>query len=84
LLGIAKSDPAAIGLSCVFAWEPLVVADSTGKPKSIVARISTMYQVDFVGDPAANPNGLLSRKAGSPAPTVIEMIETIRQGKPVI
>ncbi|HUU32193.1 MAG TPA: hypothetical protein VMY69_08855 [Phycisphaerae bacterium] len=60
LLGLAEEDPEALGLSIVFvpaAFDaPLV---TNGLPRG---RVKTVEAVDFVGEPAANPAGLLSRK----------------------
>lgn len=55
LLGIARSDPAAIGLSAVIAWVGEKQGDGT-----IAARLADLSAVDFVGKAAANPNGLLA------------------------
>jgi hypothetical protein len=65
LLGIADEDPTAIGLSVVMCWKP----DEEILPERIVARVEKVYQIDFVDDPAANPNGLLSRRAALSAST---------------
>jgi hypothetical protein len=58
LLRKAKSDPTGLGLSAVIGFD--LEEGETG----LVARIGAVVAVDFVGDPAANPNGLLSAKGG--------------------
>lgn len=63
LIGIAKQDPQAIGLSVVMLWTP-----DRGADGSIVARVSDVWACDFVGKPAANPNGLLSAITPAPKP----------------
>ena len=60
LLGIAQANPEAIGLSVVMVWEPEMVG---GQP---MARVSDVMACDFVGKPAANPNGLLAAGSNSP------------------
>jgi hypothetical protein len=66
LLGIAKDDPEAIGLSAVIGieeFEPVGGKDVN----RVVARVGIVDAVDFVGRPAANPRGLLSAKPKLPA-----------------
>lgn len=58
LLRKAKGDPTGIGLSAVIGFD--LEESETG----LVARIGAVVAVDFVGNPAANPNGLLSAKGG--------------------
>ena len=55
LLALAQDDPAAIGLSLVYDSVP-----------GAANRLKTLYFVDLVGDPAANPTGLLSSGQGGP------------------
>jgi hypothetical protein len=59
LLGLAKDFPTSLGLSTVIDWDPEVKTNSVGDPIAIVARVVSVDYVDFVGKPAANPNGLL-------------------------
>ena len=60
LLGLAEEDPEALGLSIVFEPAEFDVPLATnGLPRG---RVKTVEAVDFVGEPAANPAGLLSRK----------------------
>lgn len=65
LMTVAEKDPTAIGLSAVFAWDPEVILDDQGQAEMIAARITSMFQVDFVGQGAATPNGLLSLVPGT-------------------
>lgn len=61
LLNKAKEDPAGFGLSTQVHFEDeLILKD--GEPIGVAARPVSLDAVDFVGTPAANPNGLLSRK----------------------
>jgi hypothetical protein len=69
LLDKAKSDPTGFGLSAVIYFDAEVVNDAAGQPASLVARVSAVEAVDFVGKPAANPHGLLSSKP-TPAASV--------------
>lgn len=60
LLSKARNDPTGFGLSAVIAFDPVEIIKPDGT-KAVAARIKDVVAVDFVGDPAANPNGLLSR-----------------------
>jgi hypothetical protein len=73
LLDKAKSDPTGFGLSAVIYFDAEVVNDAAGQPASLVARVSAVEAVDFVGKPAANPHGLLS--AVSPAEKAAKIAE---------
>lgn len=64
LLSKAQNDPAGFGLSTEIYFDPELVTDGAGTPLRVVARATDVTAVDFVGKPAANPNGLLS----SPVP----------------
>ncbi|HUX17008.1 MAG TPA: hypothetical protein VMW52_11090 [Phycisphaerae bacterium] len=61
LLGLAAEDPSAIGVSLFYRMAELV--NRLGATP--LARLKELKFVDFVGEPAANPAGLLS--AGDPA-----------------
>lgn len=61
LLGMAKDNPTALGLSIVFGDGSL---DEIGG--RLVGRIRTLFATDFVGEPAANPAGLLKKAASAP------------------
>lgn len=61
LIGMAKENPSAIGLSVVMLWSP---EDKGGE---VVARLEEVWACDFVGKPAANPNGLLSANTNTAA-----------------
>jgi hypothetical protein len=63
LLRKAKSDPAGFGLSAVIAFDVEEKTDAAGNITALVARVKHVDAVDFVGKPAANPNGLLSAAA---------------------
>lgn len=66
LLAKAKSDPAGFGLSAVIGYEAVPQLDGSGNPVGLVARVFYVRAVDFVGTPAANPNGLLSTPGNVP------------------
>jgi hypothetical protein len=70
LLLKAESDPSGFGLSAMIFFEPEAVADAGGNLTRLVARVFDVQAVDFVGTPAANPNGLLSA-GNAPAQTSI-------------
>lgn len=61
LLGIAAETPELMGMSAVarFTFEERV-NQATGESLPPVARVAYLMAVDFVDDPAANRNGLLS------------------------
>lgn len=72
LLKKAASDPTGIGLSVVMTYTTDVLKSSSSEAITPVARVESIYSIDFVEQPAANPNGLLSRKSTtSPMPVVI-------------
>ena len=56
LLGIAAEDPGAIGISIRYLSADYVQRENAAP----LGRIAAVTAVDFVGTPAANPNGLLS------------------------
>ncbi len=62
LLGIAQTNPSAMGMSIVFGGDSRV-EEVDGQ---LVGRIASLHAVDFVGTPAANPAGLLSKKVAAP------------------
>lgn len=62
LLRKAKSDPAGFGLSAVIGFDLEERKDGAGNVTGMLARVSVVDAVDFVGKPAANPNGLLSQR----------------------
>lgn len=62
LIQHALDDPTGIGLSCFFEYEVELVTDSMGNVLSRPARPLTFDACDFVGEPAANPLGLLTVK----------------------
>lgn len=66
LLGKAKSDPTSFGLSAVIGYDLETVDDGNGHQKQM-ARIAECMAVDFVGRPAANPQGLLSQSVANVA-----------------
>ena len=64
LFDIAEDDPEAIGLSIVFTPDEYEQREGMDP----LARIKEVFAVDFVGDPGANPAGLLSQgPAANPA-----------------
>ncbi len=68
LCSLAKNDPTALGMSAMFSFDVDPQLDASGQPASMPARITNLVGVDFVGKPAANPNGLLSQPANAPPP----------------
>lgn len=68
LCSLAKNDPTALGMSAMFSFDIDPQTDGEGNPTSLPARIGSVVGVDFVGKPAANPNGLLSQPANSSPP----------------
>lgn len=67
LIAKAKDAPASFGLSAVIDYE--VEPVQVGGTRRLMARIFDTLAVDFVGKPAANPQGLLSI-ATSETPTM--------------
>ena len=70
LMGKAKDDPTGMGLSAVIAWTPETLTE--GDVTTTLARIEDVQAVDFVGKPAANPNGLLAAVDPEEQPPDIE------------
>ncbi len=71
ILGLAMEDPGAVGLSAVFGYELETVLDDDGMPLAeggLVCRIDRLVQIDLVGNPAANRNGLLAAVDSPAAP----------------
>ena len=68
LMEKAKTDPTACGMSAVFPFETEEITDPAGNVTGMAARLLGLEAVDFVGSPAANPNGLLSAKRITVAP----------------
>lgn len=68
LCSLAKNDPTALGMSAMFSFDIDPQIDGEGNPTSLPARVGSVVGVDFVGKPAANPNGLLSQPANSSPP----------------
>ncbi len=66
LLKRAKQDPAGLGLSAVIGCDVEPVINLSGQPTDLVARVFTVDAVDFVGEGAATPNGLLAAKPIEP------------------
>lgn len=77
LLAVAAEDPQAIGMSIVF--EPAAFEQSRGENGEQIAlgRVARLLAVDFVGDPGANRNGLLSKGGAPPAIGVKRMDEQL-------
>ncbi|MFO7899376.1 MAG: hypothetical protein R6V58_09975 [Planctomycetota bacterium] len=69
LLGVAEEDPAGIGMSIVFERDDdEEIRDENGELIGRAVRVKEMVAGDFVGDPAANPGGLLSEGRGQTGP----------------
>ena len=64
LMEKAKTDPGSCGMSAVFPFETEEMRDTAGNITGMAARLQGLEAVDFVGNPAANPNGLLSARRG--------------------
>lgn len=66
LFKMAESKPQVLGLSISFVpdWDEMdrIAAEDGGLPPG---RVKELIAIDFVGDPGANPAGLLSRKDAS-------------------
>lgn len=60
LLSFADEDPQGIGMSAMFGFHVDPITDQFGNVISRPARLEDLDGIDFVGKPAANPNGLLS------------------------
>lgn len=72
ILEMAEKLPNEFGLSAVFSGEHV-------KEKEIsLARCSEIYSVDLVSDPAANPNGLFSRKDDSMTLEIEELSKALK------
>lgn len=63
LLKKAMADPTGLGLSAVLRYGKETVMDPSGSLTAVAARLMELIAVDFVENPAANPNGLLSADA---------------------
>ena len=70
LLALAQDDPTAIGLSLVYDPAP-----------GTANRLGTLYYVDLVGDPAANPTGLLSSGQGGPKMRKPKKVTALQEGE---
>ena len=65
LTGIADEDPEVIGLSIVFVPDEFEERrDENNQSLPPAGRVKDVLAVDFVGDPGANPAGLLSAAQG--------------------
>ncbi len=60
LFDLAEDDPAEIGLSVVFLRDEFEPREEDGERLLPAGRIKDVLAVDFVGDPASNPTGLLT------------------------
>jgi len=60
LFDIAESDPSIIGMSCVAKFDFETVVDPKTEEETFFARCAFLRAVDFVDDPAANRQGMLS------------------------
>lgn len=66
LFDLAEEEAEGFGLSIVFDPDEFEASEQTGES---LARVKEVFAVDFVGDPGANPGGLLSQgkaKGASP------------------
>lgn len=75
LMKKCADDPSGIGLSAVIAYTTEPQMDAQGNLMANLARIHQLQSVDFVANPAANPNGLLSADA-APSPAAHTQIPT--------
>lgn len=76
LLDRADEDPASLGLSAVFAYNLEPVGSKT-VPDKLVARISKVFQVDFVEKAAANKKGLLSDATPITQPNALGVLSAV-------
>lgn len=77
LTGVAKARPDAIGLSIRFIPDEFEERqDENDQSLPPAARVKDVLAVDFVGDPGANPDGLLSEGEGK------KRNQTSGQGRP--
>ncbi|MBI9016884.1 MAG: hypothetical protein JEZ07_06440 [Phycisphaerae bacterium] len=60
LLDLAESNPEYLGLSIVFDRSPFTERTENGLPLKPAGRVKRVLAADFVGDPAANPKGMLA------------------------
>ncbi len=65
LFDLAENDPAEIGLSVVFLGDVFEPREEDGERLLPAGRIKDVMAVDFVGDPASNPTGLLTARQDS-------------------
>ena len=83
LMDLAEEDPEVCGLSIVFERAPYEERrDANDQTLPPAGRVAALLAVDFVGDPGANPDGLLSAGSGSaPAtqPTEVVMKPELRK-----
>jgi hypothetical protein len=80
LLAVAEEDPEAIGLSISFVPDEFEKRTDENKQSLPPAgRIRELIAIDFVGDPAANPKGLLSRGNETKKEGTIIMNEKIKK-----
>ena len=82
LMGIAQEDPEVIGLSIVFIpddYEPRTDENDQSLPPA--GRVKDVLAVDFVGDPGANPGGLLSSNSSDEGPSLTFLKECIMNKK---
>jgi hypothetical protein len=75
LISKAKNDPTGFGLSAVIAYDVEPIVSTSGAVTQLVARIESCNAVDFVGKPAANPNGLLAENTAETRTTAIWFTE---------
>lgn len=66
LMDIAEEDPTSVGLSIVYERAQDEVLPEDPRDALPRGRVRRLLAVDFVGDPGANPAGLLSAGAGAP------------------
>ncbi len=66
VINVATASPENLGLSAVIGFEPEPILKN-GQPVGVAARVFSVNAIDIVGQPAANPNGLLSAGARAPA-----------------
>ena len=66
LLSVAEESPELIGLSITYAMaEDEVIRGDRPSEDILLGRVEELLSVDFVGDPGANRNGLLSKGHGA-------------------
>ena len=80
LFGLAAEEPDSIGLSISFVPAEFKERKKGGLTMPPLGRVKKVLGVDFVGEPAANPGGLLSSKQdNNGGTTMLELSKKLRK-----